>query len=155
MNETSSYLQTVGRALEILELIGRFPGLTLSELARRTGMNTTVIYRLLFTLSTVGFLQQEPGGKRYYLGDKTLLDTLIPASEAYAKALEAGKDFSAALDDFKAAAKAGWQSTENMVAKIGRASRLGERSRGVLDAGATSCYLMMNSLAESIQKLIG
>ena len=73
MNETSSYLQTVGRALEILELIGRFPGLTLSELARRTGMNTTVIYRLLFTLSTVGFLQQEPGGKRYYLGDKTLL----------------------------------------------------------------------------------
>ena len=35
MNETSSYLQTVGRALEILELIGRFPGLTLSELARR------------------------------------------------------------------------------------------------------------------------
>lgn len=37
MNETSSYLQTVGRALEILELIGRFPGLTLSELARRTG----------------------------------------------------------------------------------------------------------------------
>ena len=43
MNETSSYLQTVGRALEILELIGRFPGLTLSELARRTGMNTTVI----------------------------------------------------------------------------------------------------------------
>ena len=60
MNETSSYLQTVGRALEILELIGRFPGLTLSELARRTGMNTTVIYRLLFTLSTVGFLQQDP-----------------------------------------------------------------------------------------------
>ena len=89
------------------------------------------------------------------VGDKTLLDTLIPASEAYAKALEEGKDFSAALDDFKAAAKAGWQSTENMVAKIGRASRLGERSRGVLDAGATSCYLMMNSLAESIQKLIG
>lgn len=88
------------------------------------------------------------------VGDKTLLDTLIPATEAYTKALEDGKDFSAALDDFKAAAKAGWQSTENMVAKIGRASRLGERSRGVLDAGATSCYLMMNSLAESIQKLL-
>ena len=41
-----------------------------------------------------------------------------------------------------------------MIAKVGRASRLGERSRGVLDAGATSCYLLMNSLAESIQKLL-
>ena len=54
----------------------------------------------------------------------------------------------------KAAAKEGWQATENMVAKIGRASRLGERSRGVLDAGATSCYLMLTSIADSMQELL-
>ena len=88
------------------------------------------------------------------VGDKPLLDTLIPASTAYEQALAEGKDFCSALDDFKSAAKTGWQSTENMIAKVGRASRLGERSRGVLDAGATSCYLLMNSLAESIQKLL-
>ncbi len=42
-------------------------------------------------------------------------------------------------------------STINLVAKIGRASRLGERSLGVLDAGATSCALILRSLAEGAQ----
>ena len=87
-------------------------------------------------------------------GDKCLLDAMVPARDAYCKALEEGKDFSSALDDLKAAAKEGWQATEGMVAKIGRASRLGERSRGVLDAGATSCYLMLTSIADSIQALL-
>jgi dihydroxyacetone kinase-like protein len=40
-----------------------------------------------------------------------------------------------------------------MVSKIGRSSRLGERSRGVLDAGATSCYLMLKSMAENAKQL--
>lgn len=87
-------------------------------------------------------------------GDKTLLDTLIPAVEAYDASLDAGKDFSTALSDLKTAAENGWKSTEDMVAKIGRASRLGERSRGVLDAGATSCYLILDSLATSIQSIL-
>ena len=87
-------------------------------------------------------------------GDKCLLDAMVPARDAYCKALEEGKDFASALDDLKAAAKEGWQATEGMVAKIGRASRLGERSRGVLDAGATSCYLMLTSIADSIQALL-
>jgi len=89
------------------------------------------------------------------LGDKTLLDALIPGVEAYAKALAAGADFSGALEAMRAAAEAGWKSTEGMVAKIGRASRLGERSRGVLDAGATSCYLILDSIARSIRGLLG
>ncbi len=87
-------------------------------------------------------------------GDKCLLDAMIPARDAFCKALEDGRDFAAALEDMKAAAKEGWQATENMVAKIGRASRLGERSRGVLDAGATSCYLMLTSIADSMQALL-
>jgi dihydroxyacetone kinase-like protein len=85
-------------------------------------------------------------------GDKTLLDTLIPGVEAYSAALESGKDFREALVALQSAAKRGWQSTEVMVAKVGRASRLGERSRGVLDAGATSCWLILNTMADSIKK---
>ncbi len=42
-------------------------------------------------------------------GDKTLLDTLIPAVEAYDAALEAGKDFKEALSELKSAAEAGWE----------------------------------------------
>ena len=87
-------------------------------------------------------------------GDKTLLDTLIPAEEAFRAAVEEGQSFADALQAMRAAAEVGKDSTRAMVAKIGRASRLGERSRGILDAGATSCYLILNSLAESITGLL-
>jgi dihydroxyacetone kinase-like protein len=88
-------------------------------------------------------------------GDKTLLDTLIPGVEAYSAALESGKDFREALAALQSAAKEGWQSTEGMVAKIGRASRLGDVPAGVLDAGATSCWLILNTMADSIRKRLG
>ena len=71
-----------------------------------------------------------------------------------ADALAQGKDFGLCLRAMAAAAEAGWKETENMVAKIGRASRLGERSRGVLDAGATSCCLLLESLAQSMEGLL-
>lgn len=87
-------------------------------------------------------------------GDKTLLDTLIPAIEGYTKSINEGNNFVVALNELKNEAMVGWQSTEEMVAKIGRASRLGERSRGVLDAGATSCYLIITSIASSIEKIL-
>lgn len=69
-------------------------------------------------------------------------------------ALEKGAGFAEALAALKEAAEEGWRETEGMVAKIGRASRLGERSRGVLDAGATSCYLILSSMADTVQQLI-
>lgn len=87
-------------------------------------------------------------------GDKTLMDTLIPARDAFAESLAAGKSFAECLDDTKKAAEAGWQSTKDLVAKIGRASRLGERSRGVLDAGSTSCYLLISALTDTTKALL-
>lgn len=88
-------------------------------------------------------------------GDKTLVDTLDPAVTAMRGAVEQGASLHDALDTMVSAAETGWQSTEDMVAKIGRSSRLGERSRGVLDAGATSCYLMLKGFAETAQELAG
>ncbi len=88
-------------------------------------------------------------------GDKTLVDTLDPAAAALRSAVDRGADLPEALDEMVAAAEKGWQSTEDMVAQIGRSSRLGERSRGVLDAGATSCYLMLKSMAETAKELSG
>ena len=86
------------------------------------------------------------------VGDKTLMDTLVPARDAYLAALSGGADFSAALAAMVAAAEAGWQSTKALQARVGRASRLGERSIGVLDAGATSCFLLLKTLATSLQQ---
>lgn len=85
------------------------------------------------------------------VGDKCLMDTLIPAVEAFEQAHARGESFSAALDAMKSAASQGRDSTRDLVAKIGRASRLGERSLGVLDAGAVSCCLILTQLADSVQ----
>ncbi|MEK1902365.1 MAG: dihydroxyacetone kinase subunit DhaL [Rhizobium sp.] len=85
------------------------------------------------------------------VGDKTLLDTLVPAISAFDTAIDSGKSFGEALQALIAAAEAGRDSTRDLVAKIGRASRLGERSLGVLDAGATSCALILKSLADGVE----
>lgn len=88
------------------------------------------------------------------VGDKTLMDALVPAVETYSAEINSGKSFAEALAAMKDAAEKGKDSTKDLVAKVGRASRLGERSRGVLDAGATSCNLILQSMADSILVLI-
>ncbi len=85
------------------------------------------------------------------VGDKCLMDTLVPAVTEFETAVTQGKSFTESLDRMKTAAIAGRDSTFDLVAKIGRASRLGERSKGALDAGATSCSLILNQLADSVK----
>lgn len=88
------------------------------------------------------------------VGDKTLIDVLDPAVKAYDTALTANKNFLECLEAMTVAANNGLESTKNMVAKLGRAGRLGERSLGHQDAGATSCCIILSSLAKSIATLI-
>jgi dihydroxyacetone kinase-like protein len=89
------------------------------------------------------------------VGDKTLMDVLIPAVGAFERSVNEKLSFSMALDAMSKAAQEGRDSTVDMVAKIGRSSRLGERSRGVMDAGSASCYLILESMAASIKELKG
>lgn len=96
---------------------------------------------------------QDLGGAK--AGDKTLLDALVPARDAFDAARATGAPFGDCLDRMAAAAEKGKDSTKGMMARIGRAARLGERSRGVLDAGATSCCLILTSMAGSLQKAKG
>ena len=84
-------------------------------------------------------------------GDKTLIDTLSPAVRSLEKSEMAGKELPAALEAFEQAAKEGMVSTKDMLAKTGRASRLGERTIGHQDAGATSCYFILQSIASSFK----
>ena len=88
------------------------------------------------------------------VGDKTLVDTLSPAVMALKDAEEQGTSMKEALERMKIAAENGRDSTKNMVAKFGRSSRLGERSRGVLDAGATSCCIPLDSMADAMIQLL-
>jgi len=87
-------------------------------------------------------------------GDKTLMDVLVPALDAYHEALTRELSFAQCLLAMRAAADAGCRATLDMVAKVGRASRLGERSRGVPDAGATSCSLLLAAVADSLLSIL-
>lgn len=84
------------------------------------------------------------------VGDKTLVDTLSPAVDSLKESVKKDVSMKDALEAMKAAAKKGQESTKDMVAKFGRSSRLGERSRGVLDAGATSCYIILAAMADAM-----
>jgi phosphoenolpyruvate---glycerone phosphotransferase subunit DhaL len=86
------------------------------------------------------------------VGDKTLMDAVIPAQEAYQKAVDEGASLQEALSKMAAAAEKGKDSTVGLVAKIGRSARLGERSRGVLDAGATSAALILQTFAKVLSE---
>lgn len=88
------------------------------------------------------------------VGDKTLVDTLTPAVESLQESAKNGEDYQQALQKMKIAAAKGRDSTKEMIAKFGRSSRLGERSRGVLDAGAVSCSIILNAMAEGIEDVL-
>ena len=93
------------------------------------------------------------GTGKAQVGDKTLVDCFVPAVEAFDAAKADG--FALALAAMTRAAEAGRDSTVDMVAKLGRAARLGERSRGVPDAGATSCCLILTELAAATTRRLG
>ena len=84
-------------------------------------------------------------------GDKSLVDVLVPSLAAFETAAARQEPFADCLASLDAAAARGLESTRDLVAKIGRASRLGERSRGHLDAGAASCRLLLHALADGLR----
>jgi dihydroxyacetone kinase-like protein len=82
------------------------------------------------------------------LDDKTMVDAITPAVEAMREALTNGAGTVEALDEAAAAAEQGMTDTIPMLAKKGRASYLGERSIGHQDPGATSSYLLIQTMAD-------
>jgi dihydroxyacetone kinase-like protein len=84
------------------------------------------------------------------LEDKTMLDAWHPALEALDAALAGGRDLGQALDEAEQAAEAGVKATIPLVARKGRASYLGERSRDHQDPGATSTHLLVKALADVV-----
>lgn len=153
--DLSSGLETLGNTLltEIGGAMGPLYGTFFIEMADASSGKAEIDSQTFGKMldAALGAVQDLGSAK---LGDKTLLDTLIPARNAYFEALAAGKSFAEALQIMADAAEAGKEATRDMVAKIGRASRLGERSRGHLDAGATSCNLILQALASSMISLL-
>jgi dihydroxyacetone kinase-like protein len=111
---------------------------------------TAPIYQNMFELALAAVKDM---GKAE-VGDKTLIDTLSPAIEGFKRSIAEDSDFKAALVKSIESAKEGRDSTKDMMARIGRAARLGERSIGVLDAGAVSSCLIVEALNLAIISIV-
>lgn len=84
-------------------------------------------------------------------GEKTMLDSLIPAYEELKESFENGSSLSEAFNNACIAANEGVEYTKTIRATKGRASYLGDRSIGHQDPGATSSYLMIKTIADTLK----
>jgi dihydroxyacetone kinase-like protein len=114
------------------------------ELAKKTAGKARVAKSELDDVLDDGLHDIKRRGKAE-VGDKTIVDALTPAVEAFRSAPELRGASQAAADAAKHAA----EKTTSLLARKGRASYLGERSIGHQDPGATSCWLLLEALAST------
>ncbi len=80
-----------------------------------------------------------------------MLDAIAPAAEAASRAAETTASSLTALQAAAKAARDGAAATTQMVARVGRASRLGTRTLGHPDPGATSIALMLQYAVNALE----
>ncbi|WP_453991356.1 dihydroxyacetone kinase subunit DhaL [Bacillus nitroreducens] len=96
----------------------------------------------------IAFAQAVKDRGKANVGDKTMIDTLEPFGETLKENFAESSDFLTSYQKAVLAGKKGMESTKDLLSKIGRSSRLGERSLGVQDPGATSAYLILEAFLE-------
>jgi len=106
-----------------------------------------VTFQELFEMFTQAVQAVEQRGKAT-VGEKTMVDALRPALNAFQQAMEQKLEAKQVMEAFVDAARQGAKSTIDMIATKGRAMRLGERSRGHLDPGATSATMILEVFLE-------
>ncbi len=151
--DIGSILKTTGMAL--ISSVGGAGGPLYGTLFMRAGTAVDGKHQLtdedvvvLLQAAVDGVVQR---GKAQ-LGDKTMVDVLVPAVEAFKQAVEEESETIAALQRAVTAAEEGMKDTIPMLAKKGRASYLGERSIGHQDPGATSSYLILRALFDVVSQ---
>ena len=90
-------------------------------------------------------------GRGAVVGDKTLIDALVPCAEAWSSAAENDSSFTVAFTAGAAAAVDGAKSTESIVARMGRAGTVGARSIGYPDAGAHALGIIFTDIANTLK----
>ena len=118
--------------------------LGMSDAAEGTELDADSVRKMF--ASGLANVQQQTAAK---VGDKTMMDALVPAVEAM-KACTSS-DIKEILDAGAKAALAGAEATVPMKANFGRARNYGERSIGYMDSGAASWSCMFASFAEALK----
>jgi dihydroxyacetone kinase-like protein len=146
---SSAQLKTVGMTL--VSTVGGASGPLYGTAFLRAGA-VVANKEELTTADVVALLQAFLGGVvargKAQVGEKTMVDALLPAVDAAKQAQTEGASLAEITARASAAAEEGMRATIPLLATKGRASYLGERSVGHQDPGATSSWLILRSLAE-------
>jgi dihydroxyacetone kinase-like protein len=146
-----SVFKAIGMALigKVGGASGPLYGSLFLGMGKELGSETEVEDERLAAALRAGYDSVVARGKAQ-LEDKTMLDAWHPALEALDADLAEGKELGPALDEAAEAAAAGMKATIPMIARKGRASYLGERSRDHQDPGATSTWLLIRTLSDVV-----
>jgi dihydroxyacetone kinase-like protein len=90
---------------------------------------------------------------RAELGDKTMLDAIIPATGAFTQAAADGESLECCMSRAASSAQERAEATKQMRARVGRAKHFAEASVGYLDAGATSSAILISALADCAKQI--
>ena len=147
--EPSEVLKEIG--MKVMTTVGGSSGALFATLL--ISMSKKYNYQLtnqknIASMFTNGVESMKKRGKAD-LGEKTMLDVLIPVSIELQK-LSNHEDVKYIARRVKEVAKKGMLSTENLIATKGRASYLGERSKGHIDPGARSSQLAIEAICNTI-----
>ena len=144
-------LKTVGMTL--VSSVGGASGPLYGTFFLRAGMTAGAVTELdgpAFAAALRAGLDGVIARGKAEVGDKTMLDAMVPAVDAFDAALAAGGSPAESARAAEEAASAGRDATEPLVARKGRASYLGDRSAGHLDPGAASTAILFETLADAL-----
>ncbi|WP_020168639.1 MULTISPECIES: dihydroxyacetone kinase subunit DhaL [Methylotenera] len=137
--------------MKLLSTIGGASGplfasffISMAKVIKQNGGNNPLEIAAAFAAGVQSIMQR---GKAN-LGEKTMLDVLIPVSTTFTLSAAEGKSLAEICTAIKLAADTGLESTRNLIATKGRAAGLGERAIGHLDAGAKSSQVMVHTVCD-------
>ena len=140
-------------AMKVLSGIGGSSGALFGTLfmtmAKGDGIDDGIDYKKAIEIFAQGVEAVKQRGKDD-VGEKTMMDVLIPVSNCLKKGVEENKDKNEILNEAIDIAEKGMLSTKDLLATKGRASFLGERAKGHIDPGARSSQLMIKTVCESV-----
>ena len=140
-------------AMKVLSGIGGSSGALFGTLfmtmAKSRNIDKGVNYKKAIDMFTNGVESVKERGKAD-VGEKTMMDVLIPVANCLKQGIENDKDLKALMKETIVTAEKSMLSTKNLLATKGRASFLGERSKGHIDPGARSSQLIIKTVCESI-----
>ena len=140
-------------AMKVLSGIGGSSGALFGTLfmtmAKSSNIDESIDYKKAIEMFAYGVEAVKQRGKAD-VGEKTMMDVFIPVANCLKQGIENDKNLKALMREAIEIAEKGMLSTKDLIAKKGRASFLGERSKGHIDPGARSLQLMIKTVCESI-----